>query len=102
MKAYKHLIKFALKAGNTVSVWDGEVWEVKRSTGYQAIVAAIESVEEAEIVIRDSNDQKIGWALISAFGLEDDETVIDNTITPFMELWDAAYNSETVFIIYSN
>ena len=93
MKAYKHLVKFALKAGCTVSVWDGEDWQVKRSTGYKTIIDCIESVEMAEIRIRNSNDEKIGWASISAFGLEDDETVIDHTITPFMELWDQSYNS---------
>ena len=90
MKAFKHLIKHSLAKGCTVSVWDGAEWQVKRSTGYKAIVAAVESVEEALLTIR-LNDEKVGWALVSAFGLEDDETVIDNPITPFMDEWDSAY-----------
>jgi hypothetical protein len=92
MKAYKHLVKHALHNGATVSVWDGGEWQVRRSTAYKAIIDAIESVEEAEIVIRNAQGDKLGWALVSAYGLEDDETVIDNTITPFMEAWDDSYN----------
>jgi hypothetical protein len=94
MKAYKHLIKFALSCKYTVSVWDGEEWQVKHSSKYQEIVDAVESVEEAELTIRDGQNNKMGWALVAAFGLEDDETVMDNTLTCFMEDWDKAY-SET-------
>jgi hypothetical protein len=97
MKAYKHLVKFALAQNCTVSVWDGEEWQVKRSSGYKAIIAAIESVEEAELVIRDSKGDKMGWVRVSAFGLEDDETVVDNTMTEFMNAWDDAYNLTLTF-----
>ena len=93
MKAYKHLIKFALAQGHTVSVWDGEEWQVSRSTGYKSINDAVESVEEAQLRIRDKDGKEVGWALVSAFGLEDDETVMDNTITPLMTEWDEAYNA---------
>jgi len=93
MKAYKHLIKHALKAGHTVSVWDGEEWQVKRSTKYQQIVDAVESVEEASLKIRDSEGNYMGWALVSAYGLEDDETVMDYGINDYMEAWDAEYTA---------
>lgn len=95
MKAYKHLIKHCLSMGCTVSVWDGEEWQVKRSTGYQTIIDAIESVEEAQLKIRhkDNAFNSIGWALVSAFGLEDDETVIDYTCTPFMQGWSEVYEA---------
>ena len=92
MKAYKHLVKHALTNGCCVSVWDGEEWQVKRATEYKSIIDAIESVEEAQIVIRNTQGDKLGWALVSAFGLEDDETVVDNTMTPFMNAWDMAYS----------
>jgi len=93
MKAYKHLIKYALKAGHTVSVWDGEEWQVKRSTGYKAIVEAVESVEEAALRIRDNQGAVIVNSVsVQPFGLEDDETVVDYTVTPFMDAWEEAYN----------
>jgi hypothetical protein len=91
MKAYKHLIQHCLSMGCTVSVWDGEEWQVKRSTGYKAIIDAIESVEEAQLRIRQK-DAVIGWALVSAFGLEDDETVVDHTCTSFMDEWSDIYS----------
>jgi hypothetical protein len=92
MKAYKHLIKHALSMGCTVSVWDGEEWQVKRSTGYKAIIDAIESVEEAQLRIRQK-EAVIGWALVSAFGLEDDETVMDHACTSFMDEWSEIYEA---------
>lgn len=88
MKAYKALVKFALSQGCTVSVYDGEVWGVRRSVKYQQIVECIESVEEAALIIRDSEGNKLAWALVQPFGLEDNETLVDNTMTPFMEKFD--------------
>lgn len=93
MKAYKHLVKHALATGNTVSVFEGEIWEVKRSTGYKTIIDCIESVDEAQLRIRNSDSDVIGWARVSAYGLADDETVIDHSITPFLEQWSDAYES---------
>jgi hypothetical protein len=93
MKAYKHLIKYALKNNCTVSVWDGEVFEVKRSSSFNEINDCVESVEEAELIIRDANGEKQGWARVSAFGLEDDETVTDHTMTAFLEAWDMEYRA---------
>lgn len=94
MKAYKHLIKHAITAGHTVSVYDGEVWEVKRSTSYKEIVDCVESVEEAAMRIRDKEGAiVVSSVTVSAFGLADDETVVDYTVTPFMDSWEATYNA---------
>jgi hypothetical protein len=92
MKAYKHLVKHALAKGHTISVWDGEEWQVRRSVAYQEIVHAIKSVEEAEITIRDIEGNKEAWVLIGAFGLADDETVMDHSDNKFMQDWSAAYD----------
>ena len=95
MKAYKHLVKFAFQHCYTVSVFDGEAWEDKRSNAYKKIIDCIESVEEAQLRIRDSEGNVVAWALVSAYGLEDDETVIDHTVNSFMEEWDNAYQLTT-------
>jgi len=96
MKAYKHLVKHALKNNCLISVFDGEIWEVRASKSYKEIIACIESVEEAQIRIIDKyTTDKMGWALIIPFGLEDDETVADNTMTPFMNEWEELYNRTT-------
>jgi hypothetical protein len=93
MKAYKHLIKYALAKGCTVSVWDGEEWQVKRSTSFKAINEAIESVEEAALRIRSAEgDVVVNSVTVSAFGLEDDETIMDYTVCPFMDAYETTTN----------
>jgi hypothetical protein len=94
MKAYIHLVRYALANGATVSVWDGEEWQESRSTDAAAIIAAIESVEEAELVIKN-NERRMAWVRVSAFGLADDETVVDYTVNDFMNEWEAAYERDT-------
>jgi len=91
MKAYRHLVRHALSQNCTVSVWDGEEWEVKRSKSFKAIVDAIESVEEAQLRIRDIDANYKGWAMVSASGLEPEETVIDFSDNEFMNEWDNLY-----------
>ena len=94
MRSFKHLIKYAIKNGHTVSVHDGEYWAVKRSNGYKAIVNAVESVEECTLRFRDAEKNVIGSAYITPF--EDAEcTVCDYSVTPFMEQWNAAYELTT-------
>ncbi len=91
--AYKHLVDHMLAKGFTISVFDGEEWQVKRSTDAKAIGEAILSVEEAELSIRDKDNKSQGWARVSAYGLEPDETVMDNTMTDAMNEWDGAYDA---------
>jgi hypothetical protein len=82
-KAYLTLIKNALSRGLTISVWDGEEWQVKRSTSYQAIKEAIESVELAELRLRNEAGEVVGWAQIIP-DLDPEETVSDCTYSPLM------------------
>jgi hypothetical protein len=90
MKAFEHLIKYALKNNVTVSVMDAEGWLLKASTKYTDIIKAIESVEECTLRFRDVEKNVIGSAYITPF--EDDEcTVCDYSVTPFMEQWDNVY-----------
>ena len=93
-KAHLNLIKYALEQGCTISVWDGEEWQVKRSTSYKAIKDAAESVDESQLRIRDSEDNIVGWALvIPDCTFEPDEYVVDYTSTLFMEQWEMQYNA---------
>jgi hypothetical protein len=82
MKAYKTLVKNALSRDFSVSVWDGEEWQVKRSTKYQEIIDAIESVDFSELRIRQG-DEVIGWASI-VLDCEPDEMVSDFTYNKIM------------------
>jgi len=92
MKAYQHLVRYALAQGNRISVYDGEEWPVSESTNAQEIIEHIESVEEAELIIKDPIDRRDLWARVSAYGLADDETVIDHTAHGFLDNWQAAYD----------
>ena len=82
-KAYLDLINKALAKDLTISVFDGEEWQVKRSTGYQAIKEAIESVDESQLRLRDQAGEIVGWALI-VLDCEPDATVADFTYNPLM------------------
>jgi hypothetical protein len=78
-KEYLKLIKNALAKGYVISVFDGEVWEVKKSSKYTEIKECIESVEVAQIRIRTGDDSAlIGWAQIIP-DLDPEETVADFT-----------------------
>lgn len=95
MKNAAHsLIDFALAAGHTISVFDGEEWSLRRSTDRKMIIADMEGVDEAQLLIHSSEDIKdlvIGSANIIN-GLDNDEIVADYTCTPFMEAWSKHYN----------
>lgn len=91
--AYIHMIKHALGQGCTVSVWDGEEWQVKRSTSLHAIMDAVKSVEEAALRVRDQDGNVVAWASVSAHGLEPDETVVDCGVNDWTDAWERAYNA---------
>jgi len=90
MKAYKDLVKYALKNNDTVSVFDGEEWQVRRSASFQEIIDAIESVEMAEIRIRDKDGVGKAWAQI-VHDTGEDEHVADHTDNAYMDEWSHQY-----------
>lgn len=91
MKAYRHLVKHALAANNTVSVFDGEEWACKKCNGFNQIIADIESVEMAQLIIRDAAGEKLGWALI-VMDTGDNEHVADHSDNDYMNTWYSIYN----------
>lgn len=90
-QAYLDLIKYALKAEKVISVWDGEEWQVKKSSSYNEIKEAVESVDEAEMKIRDADGKYVGVAVVSLYGMEPDETVCDYTVCDFLDEWSEQY-----------
>lgn len=76
-KIYLHLIEWALARNCKISVWDGEEWQVSRSTKPNKIRDAVKSVEEAQLRFRDcATNEIVGWARVSDY-LHPEETVID-------------------------
>ncbi len=74
------IIDRALAAGYTVSVWDGEAYCLKRSTGKGAIMAAIGSSDGDSLLIREAGGRKVGSiALVWGNG---EDIVCDYTDNP--------------------
>lgn len=94
MSAYRNLIAAALKLNFTCSVWDGEEWQVKRSTKIKECCDAVKSVDEAQLRFRNSTGEIVGWALVSAYGLEPDETVMDFSGNDWILEWEDRYQCQ--------
>ena len=87
MKAYKSLINHALSLGHVISVHDGEEFAVKRTTNTKEIYAVIDSVEQSELVFRDKEGNKVGWALVIDYPEEPENSVADFTDNEWMNNW---------------
>lgn len=92
-QAFIDLVKYSLKAGHSISVWDGEEWSTIKSRKFKEIVDDIKGVEEAQIKIRDIDNNSMGWALISPYGNAPDESVIDHSDNEFLNTWFDQYNN---------
>lgn len=94
MKAYKSLIEHAINdKGFVVSVYDGGEWAVKRSQNFKEIYAAIDSVEESQLVFRDEEGERMGWALIIDYDGEPENSVVDHTDNAWMTEWFDEYQA---------
>ena len=92
MKAYKHLVKHVLATGGIITVWDGGDEPAESySTDEKKIIDAIEAVELAELIIY-KDGEKVGWAQVVPFGLEDEETLSDYTVCDFFTVWEEMYD----------
>jgi len=87
MKAHFKLVSHAVKdMGYTVSVWDGEEWQVKRSTSLPAIKDAMESVDESQLKFRDAEGNDMGWASI-VLGNDGGDEVSDYSVSREAVTW---------------
>lgn len=70
---YKRFVRFLLSEPRRF-LWvnDGGDWPVKDSRDEAAIIAAIESVEDCVVVVRDADGLKLGafWLILSNEGAE--------------------------------
>ena len=87
MKAHYQLVKHAINdMGFAVSVWDGEEWQVKRSTSVAAVMDAIESVDESALRFRDKDGERQGWADI-VLGNDGGDEVSDYSMNVWLDAW---------------
>ena len=84
-----HLVRYSLSQGHAVSVWDHEDWQVSKSTNYREISESIKSMEEAKVVIYSVQGDKLAWALVSMYGLEPDETIMNCSENEYMQRFDS-------------
>lgn len=89
-KAHAHLIAHALQLSYTISVWDGEEWQVEKSSDITKILDAVDSVDDSELRIFEG-DKVVGWARIIDDGTAE-ETVSDHYINEWMEDWSKKYS----------
>jgi len=96
MKAYRHLIKHALRTGFTLSVFSwGDEYDIERSSSFRPIVEAVEAVGECILVIHGQDSKRIARVQVIP-GLADDETVADwaasnAEVTNWLEVWAEDY-----------
>jgi hypothetical protein len=85
------LVRAAIHAGYTVSVYDGEEYTVKRSRRERQILEALASTGEDTLVFRDDAGERIGSAWL-IWGNEEsgEELIADHTDKPEIE---ALYNA---------
>ena len=75
------IIRDALVAGCTVSVYDGEEWAIKRSADYSAITAQVAATDETTLRIRQDD---IHGVINLIHGNLPSEVIADHTDTPWM------------------
>jgi hypothetical protein len=91
-QAHLHLIKYALAQGHNVSVFDGEEWDVEHSTKYTDIKECSECADDATLEVFNTKGESLGAAYVLLLD-EPEETVVDYTVTDFMNSWDSAYEA---------
>lgn len=86
------LVRAAINAGFTVSVYDGEEFTVKFSKSEAVILPALASTESDVLVIRDGAGERVGdLCLIWGNDPDGEELIADHTDNDAMQaLYDAA------------
>ena len=80
----KRVVRSAIAAGYTVSLWDGGEYAVKRSRKLSEIVDAMFAVDEESLEIRDTEGGMIGTVWM-VYGNDGFDALSDYTATETME-----------------
>jgi hypothetical protein len=80
----KRVVRSAIEAGFTVSLYDGGEYTVKRSSKLSEIVGAMFTVDEESLEIRDSEGGLIGTVWM-VYGNDGFDAINDFTATETME-----------------
>jgi hypothetical protein len=80
----KRVVRAAIAAGYTVSLWDGGEYTVKRSSKLSEIVGAMFTVDEESLEIRDAEGGLIGTVWM-VYGNDGFDAINDFTATETME-----------------
>ena len=98
----KRVVRSAIEAGYTVSLWDGGEWIVKRSSKLPEVMRAMFTVDEERFDIRDSEGGFIGHVWF-VYGNDGWDALADYTATETMErlLKDANEYAESIAFHYA-
>ena len=74
------VVKDALRAGYSVSVFDSEEWTLERSTDFKTIIAAMMTSDEDTIRLRDKEGKNLGIVFF-VYGNDGWDVICDHSVT---------------------
>ena len=80
----KRVVRAAIEAGYTVSLWDGGEWTVKRSSKLPEVIRAMFTVDEESLEFRNAEGGLIGTVWM-VYGNDGFDAISDHTATDTME-----------------
>ena len=80
----KRVVRAAIEAGYTVSLWDGGEWAVKRSSKLPEVIRAMFTVDEESLEFRNAEGGLIGTVWM-VYGNDGFDAINDSTATETME-----------------
>ena len=80
----KAVIKSAIDAGGSVSLYDGGEWTVKKSRDAKVLANAIMSVDEESLRIHNAAGESIGTVYL-VYGNDGYDVICDHTDAPAMD-----------------
>jgi hypothetical protein len=76
----RRVVRAALKAGYTVSIFDSEEWAVKRSTSYRAVMDNMMQTDEEVMRLRDKEGNNMGF-IFFVYGNDGYDVICDYALS---------------------